>query len=86
MGLSGAIRMTPSPSGQGLTLSIAPAWGHTGSATEQLWSAHDARELGADSEFEAAGRLEMDAGYGFGLPGNRGVLTPYAGRMRRALT
>ena len=21
----------------------------------------------------------MDAGYGFGLPGNRGVLTPYAG-------
>ena len=78
-GASGAIRMTPSASGRGLTLSIAPAWGRTGSATERLWSAHDARGLGADSEFEAGGQLAMDAGYGVGLPGNRGVLTPYAG-------
>ena len=78
-GASGAIRMTPSASGRGLTLSIAPAWGRTGSATERLWSAHDARGLGADNEFEAAGQLAMDAGYGVGLPGNRGVLTPYAG-------
>ena len=78
-GASGAIRMTPSPSGRGLTLTIAPAWGRTGSATERLWSAHDARGLGADNEFEAAGQLAIDAGYGVGLPGNRGVLTPYAG-------
>ena len=78
-GLSGAIRVTPSPSGRGLTLSLAPAWGRTGSATERLWSAQKPGELGGDSEFEAASRLEMDAGYGFGLPGNRGVLTPYAG-------
>ena len=78
-GMSAAIRVTPSPSGRGLTLSIAPAWGHTGSATNRLWSAHDARALGADSEFEATGRLEMDAGYGFGLPHGHGVLTPYAG-------
>ena len=80
-GMSGAIRVTPSSSGQGLTLSIAPAWGRTGSATEQLWSAHDARAFGADSEFEADSQLAIDAGYGFGLPGNRGVLTPYAGMM-----
>ena len=78
-GLSGAIRVTPSESGRGLTLSIAPAWGQTGSAAEQLWSAHDARAFGSDQEFEASSRLEMDAGYGFGLPGNRGVLMPYAG-------
>ena len=77
--MSGAIRVTPSPSGRGLTLAIAPAWGRTGSATERLWGARDARALGADNEFEADSRLEMDAGYGFGLPGNRGVLTPYAG-------
>ena len=78
-GMSGAIRITPSPSGRGLTLSIAPAWGQTGSAAERLWSAHDARALGADSEFEADSRIAIDAGYGFGIPGNRGVLTPYAG-------
>ena len=78
-GASGAIRMTPSASGRGLTLSIAPVWGQTGSAAERLWSARDASALGSDDEFEARGRVEMDAGYGFGLPGNRGVLTPYAG-------
>ena len=78
-GLSRAIRVTPSPSGRGLTLSLAPAWGRTGSATERLWSAQKPGELGGDSEFEAASRLEMDAGYGFGLPHGRGVLTPYAG-------
>ena len=77
--MSGAIRVTPSPSGRGLTLAIAPAWGRTGSATERLGSAHDARGLGAGNEFEADSRLAFDAGYGFGLPGNRGVLTPYAG-------
>ena len=78
-GASGAIRVTPSPTGRGLTLSIAPAWGQTGSAAERLWSAHDARAFGSDQDFEASSRLEMDGGYGFGLPGNRGVLTPYAG-------
>ena len=61
-GMSGAIRVTPSSSGRGLTLSIAPAWGRTGSATDRLWSAHDATALGAESEFEAGSSLQMDAG------------------------
>ena len=78
-GMSGAIRVTPSASGRGLTLSIAPTWGRTGSAADRLWSVHDARALGESSEFEAGSRLVLDAGYGFGLPGNRGMLTPYAG-------
>ena len=78
-GLGGAIRVTPSASGRGLTLSIAPAWEHTGSAAERLWSAHDACALGSDSEFEPQSRLEIDAGYGFGLAHGRGVITPYAG-------
>ena len=78
-GASGAIRITPSPSGQGLMLSIAPEWGRTGSATDRLWSARDATALGADGEFEADARLAIDAGYGLGLRHGRGVLTPYAG-------
>ena len=78
-GMSGAVRVTPGASGRGLTLSIAPAWGQTGSAAERLWSAQKPSALGSDSEFEPESRLEMDVGYGFGLPGNRGVLTPYAG-------
>ena len=78
-GASGAIRVTPDASGRGLTLSIAPVWGRTGSAAERLWSARDARALGEDSEFEAGSRLVIDAGYGIGLTHRRGVLTPYAG-------
>ena len=76
-GASGAIRITPSPSGRGLTLSIAPQWGRTGSATEQLWSAPDATALGTDRVFEGNARLALDAGYGVGV--GHGVLTPYAG-------
>ena len=77
-GMSGAIRVSPGASGRGLTLSITPEWGHTGSAAERLWSARDASALGG-SELEPGGRLVMDAGYGFGLGASRGVLTPYAG-------
>ena len=76
-GASGAIRITPSASGHGLTLTIAPEWGRTGSATEQLWSARDATALGTDRVFERDARLALDAGYGVGV--GRGVLTPYAG-------
>ena len=76
-GASGAMRITPSASGRGLTLSIAPQWGRTGSAAERLWSARDASGLGADRVFEGDARLALDAGYGVGV--GRGVLTPYAG-------
>ena len=76
-GASGAMRITPSTSGRGLTLSIAPEWGRTGSAAERLWSARDASGLGADRVFEGDARLALDAGYGVGV--GRGVLTPYAG-------
>ena len=51
-GMSGAVRVTPGASGRGLTLSIAPAWGQTGSAAERLWSAQKPSALGSDSEFE----------------------------------
>ena len=78
-GASGAVRITPSASGQGLTLSIAPQWGRTASATERLWSAPDATALGAGGEFEGEARLALDAGYGVGLGHGRGVFTPYAG-------
>ena len=77
--MSAAIRITPSPSGRGLTLAIAPAWGRTVSAANRFWSAHDARGFGADSEFEPDRQIAIDAGYGFGLSDNRGVVTPYAG-------
>ena len=63
-----------------LTLAIAPAWGRTGSAADQLWSAHDARALGADSEFEADSRIAIDARYGFGFAPEDLLVMQRAGR------
>ena len=78
-GASAAVGLTPGASGRGLSLSIAPTWGRTGSASERLWSARDAGELegGGGGGFEADGRIEAQLGYGAALPHNRGLLTPY---------
>ena len=78
-GASGAIRVNPSESGRGLTFAIAPVWGSAGSASERLWSARNAGELGVEEEFEPTGRIETQLGYGIGVPGTRGVVTPYTG-------
>ena len=78
-GASGALRVNPSASGRGLSLSITPVWGKAGSRTEGLWSARDARDLEPGGEFEARGRIETELGYGIGVPGSRGVVTPYTG-------
>ena len=78
-GLSGALRLNPSASGRGMTLSIAPQWGRTGSRAHQMWSTHNATGLGTNNAYEPEAQIAMDAGYGFGAGPGRGVLTPYAG-------
>ena len=78
-GASGLIRIDPSASGQGLSLTVAPAWGADAGGAERLWSLDDARELAAGEEFDPAGRLEVEAGYGLTGPRGLGVATPYIG-------
>ena len=77
-GASGAIRMTPSASGRGITLSIAPVWGQTGSAAERLWSARDASALGSEDEFEArtGARWQLGADAVLGLEATRQASDP----------
>ena len=82
-GASGAIRVNPSASGRGLTASLTPVWGNTGSATERLWGAQDARGLGAAGEFEPTARMDAELGYGFGVPRTPWVVTPYTGMSLR---
>ena len=77
-GASGSIQVAPDSSGRGLTLRIAPSWGATASATERLWGARDAGELGpGGAHFEGEGRIESEVGYGLALTRNRGLVTPY---------
>ena len=76
-GVSGSVRLDPGASGRGLSLSLAPVWGTPSSGVDRLWSARDAAGLAPGGEFEAERRLEAELGYGFGLSGTRGLLTPY---------
>ena len=78
-GMSGAIRVTPSASGRGLTLSIAPAWGQTGSAAERLWSAHDARAFGSESGVRGVEPVGDGRRLRRRAAGQPRMLTPYAG-------
>ena len=78
-GASGAVRIDPGASGRGLSLTLAPVWGATGSGTERLWGLGDMRALAPEDEFEAGLRLEAELGYGIGVPRTRGVVTPYTG-------
>ena len=78
-GASGAIRFTPDASGRGLSLTVAPTWGNAASATERLWTAHDATGLAVGGDNDAAGRLDATVGYGFALFDGRWTGTPELG-------
>ena len=82
-GASGSVRIDPDGSGRGLSLTLTPTWGNASSAAGRLWSADDARGLGArDETFEAESRLEAAAGYGFPVRDGRGLATTVAGLSR----
>ena len=78
-GASAALRLSPSASGRGLSLTLSPAWGNAASATQRLWSARDASALGFGDEFEGRAHLDSELGYGFPLARSQALLTPYAG-------
>ena len=73
-GASAALRLNPSPSGRGLTLSITPTWGSAEPGAEHLWSTRPDAHASAR---EAERRLEAEIGYGLGRGHTPGVITPY---------
>ena len=78
-GASGSVRIDPGAAGRGLSLSLSPAWGADSGNAERLWGLADARGLAGNDGFEPAGRLDAEAGWGFGAFGGRGLATPFAG-------
>ena len=78
-GASGSIRIAPGTSGRGVSLTVAPSWGTAASGVDRLWSIQDARRLTPNGDRKPGGRLEAEIGYGVGVSGGRGVLTPYSG-------
>ncbi len=76
-GVSGLVRIDPGASGQGLALSVEPAWGQTASGVHQLWE--NGVAAGASPADQATARLNAEVGYGLGAARGLGLVTPYTG-------
>ena len=78
--VSGLLRLGPGESGEGLSLSVQPAYGAAaGGGVERLWAQGAAAPAAAAPVGAAAGAsLSTEIGYGVAAAGS-GVLTPYAG-------
>ena len=82
-GVSGMIHLEPDAAGRGLSLSVVPSWGAgVASGAERWWSLLDVPGRAANDAFEPGSRLDVEIGYGFEVPGGRGVATPHAGWSR----
>ena len=80
-GASGTVRIAPGAGGQGLALTLSPAWGATASGVNGLWSRQTTAGLAPQGTRQTpAGRLTAEVGYGF-APFDTGLLTPYAGTV-----
>ena len=81
-GASGTIRIDPDPTGQGLSLTLAPTWGAASSGIESLWSRQTTAGLAPQGTRSApTGRLNAEVSYGVAAPFGTGLLTPYAGTV-----
>ena len=76
-GVSGLVRIAPGASGEGLALSVQPAWGRTASGVQQLWE--NGIGAGASTAGRATARLNAEIGYGLGAAHGLGLVTPYTG-------
>ena len=70
IGISATLKLTPGADGQGLSLSLAPAYGNTVGGAEDIWQGR----LSADS---ADLQASLNARVGYGLPAAAFMLTPY---------
>ena len=80
-GASGTVRLAPGAGGQGLALTLQPAWGAaTASGVEALWGRQSTAGLAPRANQVATGSLAAEVGYGMALY-DTGLVTPYAGTM-----
>ena len=77
-GVDFSVRLS-SQSGRGLSFSVRPVWGKTGSAAERLWNEGSSEITGGDTAL--VGSVDTEVGYGVAatMLGSPGVLTPYTG-------
>ena len=81
-GASGSVRIDPGPTGQGLSLTLAPTWGAASSGVESLWSPQTTAGLAPQgARPSSTAQLNAEIGYGIPAPFGTGLLTLYAGTV-----
>ena len=83
-GGSGTIRLSPNPSGEGLSLRVSPTWGDASGSARALWSRPDMSDIasGRNSEVFASNRVSAEVAYGVPV-GDKFVATPFVGLQNR---
>ena len=84
-GGSGTIRLSPNPSGEGLSLRVSPTWGDASGSARALWSRPDMGDIasGRNSEVYASNRVSAEIAYGVPLLGDKLIATPFVGLQDR---
>ena len=77
-GVSGLLRFDPGADSRGLSLNLVPSWGDAVSGVQRLWDRGTA-DIPDNDDNPAAGRLNAELSYGFGVLSGRSLLTPYGG-------
>ena len=78
-GAWGTVRVDPGATGQGLSLTLSPAWGAASSGLDGLWSRQTTAGLAPQDRQRRQGQVNLQVGYGIWLPALGGTLTPGAG-------
>ena len=76
-GISGTMRVASGADGQGLSFSLSPGYGDSGSGVQELWRHGLADENNATDETDDYA-MKLDARMGYGVATGKGVLTPYS--------
>ena len=72
-GIGGDVQLNAGADGQGLSLSLAPAYGNTAGGAEEVWRGGLAAVADADADLQAS----LNTRVGYGLPSAAFMLTPY---------
>ena len=83
-GGSGTIRLSPNPSGEGLSLRVSPTWGEASGSARALWSRPDMSDIasGRNPEVFSSNRVSAEVAYGVPV-GDKFVATPFIGLQNR---
>ena len=80
-GGSGTIRLSPKPSGEGLSIRVSPTWGNASGSARTLWSRPDMSDIasGRSTGLYSSNPVSAEVAYGMPVFGDKLIATPFAG-------